>query len=108
MNTHEHYSYQVRWSAKDQEFVGTVAEFPSLSWLSADPREAFDGIRTIVMETLEDMAESGEVPPMALADRNFSGRFLVRITPDLHRRLTLEATEQHVSLNHLAAQRLAQ
>ena len=39
----EHYTYRVRWSPVDQEHVGTVAEFPSLSWLDADPRAAFDG-----------------------------------------------------------------
>lgn len=107
MNTYEHYNYRISWSAKDQEFVGTVAEFPSLSWLSLDPSKAFQGIRELVAEVLDDMAESGEEPPAALADRNFSGRFMVRISPELHQRLALDAAEQHVSLNHLAAQRLA-
>ena len=30
------YAYRVIWSAEDQEFVGTCAEFPSLSWLEED------------------------------------------------------------------------
>ena len=29
----ELYTYRVEWSEDDQEFVGTVAEFPSLSYL---------------------------------------------------------------------------
>ena len=31
----EHYRYSVEWSATDGEFVATVAEFPSLSWLAS-------------------------------------------------------------------------
>lgn len=30
------FTYQVSWSEEDQEYVATVAEFPSLSWLDAD------------------------------------------------------------------------
>ena len=32
MNVVEHYTYRVRWSSEDGEYVGTVAELPSLSW----------------------------------------------------------------------------
>lgn len=103
----EHYTYRVRWSAEDQAHVGTVAEFPSLSWLGDDPMAAFVGIRAVVADVLEDMAESGETPPEAIGDRNYSGRFQVRIPPEAHRQLALEAAEQNVSLNRLAAQRLA-
>lgn len=105
--TTEHYTYRVRWSSKDEEFVGTVAEFPSLSWLDADPRLAFDGIRTLVAEVLEDMAQTGEEPPIALGDREYSGNFIVRVTPEMHRELVQDAAEQKVSLNRLVAHRLA-
>jgi predicted HicB family RNase H-like nuclease len=40
--------------------------------------------------------------------RQFSGKFLVRIPPELHRRLTLEAAEAGVSLNRLASAKLGQ
>lgn len=105
--SNEHYTYRVRWSQADQEHIGTVAEFPSLSWLDADPRAAFDGIRNLVAEVLEDMAQTGEESPVALADRDYSGKFLVRVTPEAHRQLALDAAEQNVSLNRLAARRLA-
>ena len=39
-----HYKYSVQWSARDSEFVGTVAEFPSLAWLDESERDAFEGI----------------------------------------------------------------
>ena len=58
------YSYRVRWSEADKEFVGTCAEFPSLSWLSADQDDARDGIEKVVGEVLQDMLHHHETPPL--------------------------------------------
>lgn len=102
-----HYTYRTHWSAEDQAFVGSVAEFPSLSWVADDADAAFAGIRRLVDDVLADMAENGETPPEAIADRSFSGKFMLRIPPEMHRALALEAAEQNVSLNRLAASRLA-
>lgn len=33
------YTYQVGWSQEDEQFIATVREFPSLSWLE-DSRDA--------------------------------------------------------------------
>jgi len=104
--TVEHYTYRVTWSAEDGEYAGTCAEFPSLSWLAADPDAAFAGIRTLVRDTVAEMAASGETPPQPLADRHYSGRFQVRVPPDLHRRLAREAAEANISLNHLVTHKL--
>lgn len=106
MSNAEHYTYRVSWSPEDQEYVATVAEMPSLSWLDADQEAAFRGIRELVADVLEDMRESGEVLPEPIAERAYSGKFQVRIPPELHRRLALEAAEQNVSLNRLASNRL--
>lgn len=107
MNVADHYAYRVRWSAEDECYVGTVAELPSLSWLAPGRNEAFEGIQRLALEVVEDMLSSdGEEPPRAIADRPYSGRFVVRVPPELHRQLALEAAEQHVSLNRLAAARL--
>lgn len=103
----DHYAYRVQWSEEDGEYVGTVVEFPGLSWLSPTPGETLDGIRRVTGECVEDMLAHGEQPPQPLSDRSYSGRFNVRITPDAHRRLALEAQEEGVSLNHLVAERLA-
>ena len=102
----EHYTYRVRWSAEDEAYIGTVAELPSLSWADEEQLAAFAGIRALVTDVLDDMADSGETPPEAIADRSYSGKFVVRLTPEAHRRLALDAAEQNVSINRLAASRL--
>lgn len=83
------------------------AEFPSLSWLAPTPERALAGIRKVVRETLADMALEGEQPPTPFAERAYSGRFVVRVPPQVHRMLTIASAEEGVSLNRLVSARLA-
>ena len=65
----DHYTYQVTWSAEDDEYVGLCAEFPSLSWLASTPDKAFSGIRDSVADCVADLQATGEIPPVPIADR---------------------------------------
>ena len=104
--TINHYAYRVQWSNEDGEYVGTCAEFPGLSWLDDSPALTLNGIQQVVREAVEDMERNGETIPEPLSDRTFSGRFMVRIPPEDHRKLALEAAEQGISLNRLATHKL--
>ena len=101
------YTYRVTWSADDAEFVGLCAEFPGLSWLGPGPEEALTGIRSVVNDCIEDMAENGEEVPRPIAIRKYSGKFMVRVPPEVHRHLAIEAAESGVSLNRIASAKLA-
>lgn len=57
--------------------------------------------RESIDDYLEFCAERGEEP-----DRPFSGRLMVRLPPDLHRRLHIEAKRLEKSLNQLITERL--
>lgn len=59
------YTYAVRWSAEDNEFLATCLEFPSLSWLALQPELALTCIRDLVRSTLEEMRTDGQhlLPP---------------------------------------------
>lgn len=103
----DRYTYRVTWSPDDQEHVGLCAEFPSLSWLAATPEAALKGIRRLVGEVVADLQGTGDPVPEPLASRRYSGRFLVRVPPDVHRRLAVEAGEAGVSLNRIASDRLS-
>jgi predicted HicB family RNase H-like nuclease len=104
---HLHYTYRVAWSGDDDEFVATVAELPSLSWLAESPGAAVEGLAVLVGDVVADLEKCGERVPVPLIDRAYSGRFQVRVPPDLHRRLVVEAAEQRVSLNRLVSDRLS-
>ena len=103
----DHYTYRVTWSAEDGEHVGLCAEFPSLSWLADTPEAALAGIRQVVAEAVADMAAAGETVPAPLAEKHYSGEFRVRIPPEVHRALAMQAAEQGISLNRLASAKLA-
>lgn len=103
----DHYTYRVTWSPEDGEHVGLCAEFPSLSWLASTPEEALAGIRQMVSEAVTDMQAGGEPIPEPLAERHYSGEFRVRIPPQVHRALAMQAAEQGISLNRLASAKLA-
>ena len=102
-----HFSYRVIWSDEDKEYVGLCAEFPSLSWLASSPEMALCGIRDIVVDVVVDMEKNSEPIPKPISSRRFSGKFMVRIPPEVHRRLAVEAAESGISLNRLASARLS-
>jgi predicted HicB family RNase H-like nuclease len=102
-----HYTYRVTWSQEDNEHVGLCAEFPSLSWLAPTPEKALAGIRRVVGEVVTDMQATGEAIPEPLAEKQFSGRFMVRVPSLVHRALAIEAAEQGVSINRLVSAKLA-
>jgi predicted HicB family RNase H-like nuclease len=103
----EHFTYRVSWSEEDREHVGTCLEFPSLSHLADDPVDALRGIRELVADVVADMQANAEPVPQALADAHYSGKFVARIPPELHRRLALEAAQDKISLNRLVSLRLS-
>jgi predicted HicB family RNase H-like nuclease len=106
MLRNDHYTYRVTWSEEDGEYVGLCAEFQSLSWLASEPEAALKGIRQVVADVVADMQASGEPVPDALASKIYSGHFMVRVPPELHRQLAVEAAESGISLNRLASDKL--
>ena len=103
----EQYTYRVFYSFEDEEYVGKVAEFPSLSVLEEDRMAAFEGITEAVRFNLDDMERNGEVIPEPLCHRQYSGKVSLRMTPELHREIAIAAQEQGVSINRLINARLA-
>ena len=104
----DRYTYRVTWSEDDKEYVGLCAEFPSLSWLAKTPGVALKGIRKLVRDVVEDMHNEGEAIPEPIACRHYSGKFIVRVPPQVHRKLAIQAAESGVSLNRLASSKLSQ
>ena len=90
-----HYTYGAEWSSEHGEYVGRCLELPWLSQWAPTMQTAIAGVERAVDEHL---AERGEDVTPPLTERKFSGKFLVRTSPALHARLTVEAAEQNVSL----------
>lgn len=106
MVNHKHYTYRVTWSEEDQEYVGLCAEFPSLSFLDESMTTALNGIVNLVGQVVVDMADNHETIPEPIAERQYSGKFQVRIPPEQHRMLAIRAAEEGVSLNRYISAKL--
>ena len=107
MNVWDKYTYRVFWSDEDGEFVAVCAEIPGLSWLDKSPEKALTGIRKAARDAVRIFAKDGDEIPSPLAARKYSGVFKVRVPPEVHRKLVVQAAEQGVSLNRLASVKLA-
>jgi predicted HicB family RNase H-like nuclease len=103
----DRYTYRVTWSEEDNEYVGLCAEFPSLSWLEAEPEAALSGIRSLVRKVVADLKRNKEAVPEPISTRPFSGKFMVRVPPEVHRLLAIQAAESGVSLNRLVSSKLS-
>ena len=101
------YTYRVTWSEEDQEYVGLCTEFPSLSWLTETQESALAGIRQLVADVISEMNNNKEKIPVPISIRKYSGKFMVRIPPEVHRKLAEIAAEEGVSINRLVSARLA-
>lgn len=102
----EKYTYRVMWSEEDQEYIGLCTEFPALSWLATSQGDALSGITKLVADVLKDLIKRKELVPEPLSLREFKGKIALRVPPEQHRELAMEAAEQGVSLNRLISKKL--
>jgi predicted HicB family RNase H-like nuclease len=54
------------------------------------------------------MLHNSEIIPEPLATRRYSGKFIVRVPPDVHRKLQMQAAESKVSFNRLISSKLSE
>lgn len=79
--------------------MGLCAEFHSLTWLARTPDAALKAIRKIVADVVVDLQKNGERIPEPIARKRYSGKFMVRVPPEIHRNLAIQAAESGISLN---------
>ena len=103
----DRYTYRVTWSEEDGMYIGLCAEFSLLSHLADTPEEAFTGIRDLVAFCVDDLRKEGAPIPEPLSVRSYSGVITLRVPPETHRALAMDAAEAGVSMNRLATERLS-
>ncbi|GFG52401.1 toxin-antitoxin system HicB family antitoxin [Mycolicibacterium agri] len=102
-----HYTYRVEWSEDSVQYFARCLEIDGLFATAPTAQEALARAEAAVVAYLQEREEVfGLEPPKPLSERNFSGRFMVRMSRNLHARLVMEANEQAVSLNQWVLQKL--
>ncbi|HXC25990.1 MAG TPA: type II toxin-antitoxin system HicB family antitoxin [Gemmatimonadaceae bacterium] len=103
MMEYKGYTGIVEFDADDHILHGRVLGLKdTITFEGASVKEVERAFRASVDDYLSWCAERSEEP-----DRPFSGKFVVRLEPDLHRAIAAAAARAHASLNAWAATQLA-
>ena len=98
------YHATVVFDADDNIFVGEVFGITdSLNFHGASVSELKEMFKQCIDNYLELCAQIGKNP-----DKEYKGTFNVRIPPEMHRRASLEATRQRITLNQYVMRAIEQ
>jgi predicted HicB family RNase H-like nuclease len=105
--TARQYLKVVEWSDEDNCYIGSAP--PMIGQCCHAPTEAavLRQLQAIVEEWVETLLRDGKPLPQPAAGRTFSGKFLVRVTPETHQKVALKAMSRGKSLNQFIAETLA-
>ena len=94
----------VEWSPEDACFVGSAPPLVGRCCHGDREEEVFAELSQIVEEWLAIHAADSKALPATLSTKRSSGKFQLRLTPDLHRLLALRAAMSRRSINDLAVE----
>lgn len=98
----------VEWSEKDGYFVGSAPPIIGPCCHGATEAEVMAQLTPIVEEWIEVMLKDGHPLPAGTAGKKYSGQFVVRVAPELHKKASLKALARGESLNQFVAAALAE
>lgn len=93
------YTKLVEWSAADGCYVGSAPPLIGPCCHGPDEAQVYAELCAIVREWIELLDADGAPLPEGLGAQAFSGRFVLRVDPALHRRLAAKALAAGESLN---------
>ena len=101
------YPRLIEWSAEDGVFVGSAPPLIGQCCHGATETEVATQLAAIVADLVADVLDGKMAMPEPPANKSFSGKFLVRISPELHRRAALQALARGESLNQFVAEAIS-
>ena len=97
----------VEWSDEDRCFVGSAPPLIGPCCHGKDEAKVYAQLCRIVEEWVRILETDGQELPEPLAAKKFSGKFVLRVEPALHRPLAAKALAAGESLNGFCAKTLA-
>ena len=102
----DRYALLVEWSDEDQCYIGRCPELFQGGVHGADRAKVYTELCQAVEEWIAILQSDGKELPPALTDKEYSGKFVVRVDPALHRLTALRAMASGDSLNPYVAKKL--
>lgn len=89
----------VEWSSEDQTYVGTCPGLMFGGVHGDDEAKVYRDLCQAVEEVIEIYEKDGRPLPKATAGKKYSGKFVLRTSPSLHKALAVRALQRGESLN---------
>jgi predicted HicB family RNase H-like nuclease len=89
----------VEWSEEDQCYIGSCPGLMFGGVHGRSEKEVYEKLCKVVEEWIEDSEISGVPLPEATANRKYSGKFVLRVSEDVHKALWIRAAQRGESLN---------
>jgi len=93
------YAKFVEWSDEDRCFIGRCPELFGGAVHGNDEAKVYKELCETVEEWIELLQRDGARLPEPLTRKKFSGKFVLRVEPALHRRIAAKALAAGESLN---------
>lgn len=99
------YPKYVEWSDEDGVFIGRCPNLFGGGVHGNNEAAVYAELCEVVEEWIEILHKDGKLPE-ALDPKKYSGEFMVRLEPELHRRLASKALAEGESLNQFVVKKL--
>jgi predicted HicB family RNase H-like nuclease len=106
MKPNDRYLKIVEWSEEDKCYVGTCPGMMLGGIHGKDETAVYRELCQAVDEWVKIHEEDGDPLPPPTANKDYSGRFVLRVGRDLHKELAIHAARERQSLNSYCVQLL--
>lgn len=106
MKKTDRYLKIVEWSRKDGCYVGTCPGLILGGIHGRNQAKVFSELCEAVEEAVRLLESEGRPLPPATAGKRYSGKIMIRIPPELHKKLAIQALKEGESINRLVQHRL--
>ena len=106
MKPRDRYLKIVEWSDQDRCYVGSVPGWIGKCCHGDDEEKVYRQLCRVVDEWIEIFKKEGMPIPPATTGKKYSGKFVLRLGPELHKALAIKALNEGESLNKFVVKRL--
>jgi len=107
MKKSDGYLKLVEWSEEDQCYIGTCPGLMIGGVHGSDEAKVYRELCQVVEEWINIYEKDGVPLPPETAGREYSGKFMLRLGKDLHKKVAIEALRSGKSLNTFCVQMLS-
>lgn len=93
------YMKVVEWSEEDRCYIGSAPPLIGQCCHGDSEEDVYRQLAAIVDEWVEQLERDGKPLPDSSANKDYSGKFIVRVSPEIHKAVAIRASLEHQSLN---------